>query len=146
MRLFLGYGGGVAEAAAIQLRGSLKQEEGWEVVKAPEDIPIGRWEESTLPALKRADVFVVVYCQDSAMSQDLLKEIVLADEYEVEIYPIVERSIDIRNSGFPRILREWNITRFAAEEIQAAYGEIRDRLKQMEAGLVYRRIVEATPE
>jgi len=144
LRVFIGFAGKSAEAAALVLRKFLK-EQGWEVVKAPEDIPIGNWEEHTIPALKLADVFLVVYARGSWKSQDLWKEMVYADEHHLTVYPVVADSVDIHSKGFPAILRKPTITRFAAGKVQAKRGEIRVRLIDWEKRLLYHRLEALEP-
>lgn len=145
MRIFVAFAGRSAEVAALILRKFLK-EQGWEVIKAPEDIPLGNFEEHTIPALKLADVVVVVYARGSWKSEDLWKEIVYAEEHHITIYPLVAESIDIRSKQFPKILQKATVSSFAPGKVQAKKKEILDNLTRLETRLLYHRLetLEAT--
>lgn len=137
MRIFVGYGGNNAQRTANILFDFFQQQQDWETFKAPGDVPIGEWEPSTLNAMKKADVFVVVYSKWSWKSQNLWKEIVLAEEWGIKMLPVIQKGLRLSYRRFPKILAKLEVVRFNPRRPKHCRLEIFYMLRKFELTLPY---------
>jgi hypothetical protein len=110
---------------------------GWEPYKAPEEVSIGEWQPAILNALKKADVFVVVYTKESWGSQNLWKEIVLAEEWGITTLPVVKKDLKLEFPRFPGILRKSKIVRFDSKKRKDCLPKVLTMLRLHEFTLPY---------
>jgi TIR domain len=104
LRVFVAYGGKVSEKIADQVRTHLERL-GFEAFMAPAKSSPGKWREEVDDALKKADIFLVVYATRSSATQELMKEIFLAEDWKLTIESFVEKKINRKSKTFPKLLR-----------------------------------------
>jgi hypothetical protein len=137
LRVFIAYGGREAEDIASLLHDYLDGFRVIEPYQAPHDNGIGKWPAPVKEALKKSDVFLVVWATGSSSSTELFKEIILADEWEIKFETLLDDRIRTTDPTLPPVIQASDISPLNVANPLSSFEGILPKLKQCAVSLPY---------